>query len=65
MTEMSKKLVYGSMAAAGVVALMAMSDLVIGVPFSGTLTKTMDIVFIVCAGILGYLCWTCLRDAAR
>ena len=27
------------------------------------LTKKMDIMFILCSGILGYLCWSCLKDA--
>lgn len=65
MTETSKKLVYGSMVAAIIVTLMSISDLVSGIPFSGVLTKPMDIVFIICSALLGYLCWNCLKDAAR
>ena len=63
MSELSKKMVIGSMVAAGIVALMSIADLATGLPFSRTLTKTMDIVFIICAGILGYLCWTVMKDA--
>ena len=63
MSEMSKKMVVGSMVVAGVVALMSIADLATGMPFSGTLTKTMDIMFILCSAILGYLCWTCMKDA--
>ena len=63
MTESAKRLVYFSMFAAGVVAVLAAADLLTGMPFSGTLTMTMDIVFLVCAAILGYLCWNCLKDA--
>ena len=63
MSELSKKMVIGSMVAAGIVALMAIADLATGLPFSGALTKTMDIVFIICAGILEYLCWTVMKDA--
>jgi uncharacterized membrane protein YvlD (DUF360 family) len=63
MTESAKRMVIFSMVAAGAVALMAIADLATGMPFSGTLTKTMDIVFIICAAILGYLCWECLKDA--
>ena len=63
MSELSKKMVIGSMVAAGIVALMAIADLATGLPFSGALTKTMDIMFIICAGILEYLCWTVMKDA--
>jgi|GWRWMinimDraft_16_1066024.scaffolds.fasta_scaffold285443_1 hypothetical protein len=63
MSELSKKMVIGSMVVAGIVALMAIADLITGLPFSGTLTKTMDIVFILCAAILLYLCWTVMQDA--
>ena len=63
MSELSKKMVIGSMVAAGIVALMAIADLATGLPFSGALTKTMDIRFIICAGILEYLCWTVMKDA--
>lgn len=63
MTEMSKKLVVGSMIVAGIVTLMSIADLATGLPFSGALTKTMDIVFIICAAIIGYLSWHCLKDS--
>ena len=63
MSELSKKMVIGSMVVAGIVALMAIADLATGLPFSGALTKTMDIMFIICAGILEYLCWTVMKDA--
>lgn len=63
MTESAKRMVYFSMVAAGLVALMAIGDLATGYPFSGALTKTMDIVFLVCAALLGYLCWHVLKDA--
>lgn len=63
MSDLSKRMVIGSMVVAGVVALMAIADLATGLPFSGKLTKTMDILFLVCSGILGYLSWTVMRDA--
>ena len=51
------------MVVAGVVAAAAIADLVIGVPFSGSEhTKLMDILFIVCAAIVGYLSWDAWRD---
>lgn len=63
MQDMSKKMVIGSMVVAGVVALAALADLIVGVPFSGSgHTKTMDILFIVAALIVGYLGWDAYRD---
>lgn len=62
MADSSKNLVIGSMAAAGVVAIAAICDLVIGVPFGGTQTKLMDILFIICAGIVGYLAWSSYQE---
>lgn len=63
MSDAPKKMVIGSMVVAGLVAAAAIADLVIGVPFSGsTHTKLMDILFIVCAAIVGYLSWDAYRD---
>lgn len=63
MSDAPKKMVIGSMAVAGIVALAAIADLVIGVPFSGTShSRLMDILFIVAAGIVGYLSWDAYRD---
>jgi hypothetical protein len=45
------------------VALAAIADLVMGVPFSGSShTKLMDILFIVAAGITIYMGWNAYRD---
>ncbi len=63
MSNLSKRMVIGSMVVAGVVALMSIADLATGMPFSGTLTKTMDILFLLCSCILGYLSWTCMKDS--
>ncbi len=63
MKDLPKNVVLGSIVVAGIVALLAVADLVIGVPFSGTEhTFTMDIIFIVCAGIVGYLGWDAYKD---
>ena len=50
------------MIVAGGVALLALADLVTGVPFSGEHSKLMDILFLVAAGIVGYLSWDAYRD---
>ncbi len=36
-------------------------DLAIGFPFNGA-SKLMNIFFIICSGILGYLSWTTMRE---
>ena len=59
--EGSKRMVIGSIAAAGVVALLAVLDLVMGVPFAG-FSPLMDILFIVAAALVGYLGWDAYRD---
>jgi hypothetical protein len=56
-------MVIGSMVVAGLVALAAVSDLVLGVPFTGSEhSRLMDILFIVAAAIVGYLSWDAYRD---
>ena len=67
MSDAPKKMVVGSMVVAGLIALAAIADLVIGIPFSGhesgkTHTFLMDIMFIVSAAIVGYLSWDAYRD---
>jgi hypothetical protein len=57
-----KNLVIGSMVVAGIVALAAAADLATGIPFSGTHSKLMDILFLVAAAIVGYLSWDAYRD---
>ena len=63
MSDAPKKMVIGSLVVAGVVALAAICDLVLGIPFSGSEhTRTMDILFIIAAAIVGYLGWDAYRD---
>jgi hypothetical protein len=62
MKELPKRVVIGSMVVAGIVALMALVDMFLKFPFSGNKTVTMDILYLVCAAIVIYLCWDSLRD---
>ena len=67
MSDAPKKLVIGSMAAAALVALLAICDLVFKFPFSGTAdgaehVRMMDILFIVAAGIIGYLAYDSYKE---
>lgn len=50
------------MIVAGGVALLAVADLITGVPFSGKHSMLMDILFLVAAAIVGYLSWDAYRD---
>lgn len=62
MADTPKTLVRVSMFVAGLVALMAILDLVMGMPFSGKHTMVMDILFIVAAIIVIYLGWDTHRE---
>lgn len=62
MQELPKRVVIASMAAAGLVALLAILDLTMGIPFSGQHTMVMDIMFIICAAIVGYMSWDTMRE---
>lgn len=65
MNDTPKRMVIGSIAVAGLVALLALADLLVGVPFSGTEhTRLMDILFLVAAGIVIYLGINAYKDFA-
>lgn len=64
MSDTSRKMILGSMAAAAIVAVASITDLVIGMPFdwgSGQ-TMIMDILFLVSSGIVLYLGWDAYKD---
>jgi hypothetical protein len=61
MTDRMKKLVYTAMGVAGLVAFLAIVDIILKVPFSGHMV--LDITFIVGAGLVGYMAWDTLKDA--
>ncbi|MBX3437045.1 MAG: hypothetical protein KF861_06115 [Planctomycetaceae bacterium] len=60
-SDMAKRMIIGSMAAAGVVALMALMDLVIKIPFAGY-SMAMDILFLCSAVIVLYLGWDAYKE---
>jgi hypothetical protein len=59
---MSKNLIFGSAAVAGLVALLAIMDLALRFPFGGY-SATTDILFLVGAGIVLYLGWDTFRES--
>jgi hypothetical protein len=52
---------FGGMAVAGLTFLLFGLDLAVGFPF-GRANMLIDIGFVICAGILGYLSWSAYRD---
>ena len=59
-SKLSKNMVFGSFGIAGFVAILALLDIVLQVPFAGSMV--MDILFIISAGIVGYLGWDAYKD---
>jgi hypothetical protein len=59
---MSKNLIFGSAAVAGIVVLLAITDLALKFPFGGY-SATTDILFLVGAGIVLYLGWDSFRES--
>jgi zinc transporter ZupT len=62
MQDLPKRVIVASVIVAVLVALTCLADLFAGVPFSGSSTKLMDILFIVCAAILIYMGWDAYKD---
>ena len=60
MAKMAKNVIIGSMGVAGLVALLALLDLILGIPFQGQMI--MDIMFILGAAMVGYMGWDSYRD---
>ncbi|MCY2967738.1 MAG: hypothetical protein NT069_29595 [Planctomycetota bacterium] len=58
---MSKNMIFGSMAVAGLVAVAAILDMVLKIPFGGEFL-VMDILYLLAAGIVLYLGWDAYRD---
>ena len=62
MQDLPKRVLIGSMAVAALVGVTAIADLATGIPFSGSSTKVMDVIFIICAAIVCYLAWDAYKD---
>lgn len=60
MTNASKKMVIGSMAVAGLVGIAAILDMVLKVPFAGSIV--MDIMFIVSAALVIFMGYDSYRE---
>jgi ABC-type arginine transport system permease subunit len=60
MSNVSKNTIFGSMAVAGLVAILALLDIFTQSPFAGQ--TTMDIMFIVCAAMVIYMGYDAYKD---
>ena len=58
---MTKKLIFGAMGAAGLVALLSILDLALKVPFNGY-SMTMDILYLVAAALVLFMGWETYRE---
>jgi hypothetical protein len=58
---MTKNMIFGSVAAAGLVALLAILDMAVKVPFGGYSLAT-DILFLVPALMILYMAWESYRE---
>ena len=58
---MPKALCLTGMVIAIVVFLLFLLDLIIKVPFQRA-DPVMDVVFVLCAGVLGFISWTTFRE---
>ena len=59
--RMIKKMIFGSMGIAGLVALLSILDLSVKFPFAGY-SLTLDIMLLVASAIVGYLSWETYRE---
>ena len=59
-SNLSKNMVLGSFGVAGFVTILALLDIILSVPFAGSMV--MDILFILSAAIVGYLGWVAYKD---
>lgn len=60
---MPKALAISGMAIAGLLVLMFGLDLAIQIPF-GRASFAMDVILLVCGGMLGYMSWSTFRELA-
>ena len=58
---MPKALCLTGMVIAIVVFLLFLLDLIVKVPFQRA-DVVMDVIFVVCAGLLGFISWTTFRE---
>ena len=61
MSKQIKNMLLGSMAASGIVAVTAIVDMVMGIPYSGKMG--FDIMFLISAAIIIYMGYDVLKES--
>lgn len=61
MSKQIKRLLLGSMLASGLVAVTAVVDLIIGIPYSGMMV--FDILFLIAAALVIYMGYDTLKES--
>ena len=59
--SMEKRMCWAAMGVAGFLLLLFVLDLVLDFPFRG-ISPAVDVIGILCCGILGYLAWDTFRE---
>ena len=60
MTKASKNIIFGSWGVAGLVAVLAILDMAMGIPFAGQMV--MDIMFLIGAALVIYMGYDAYQD---
>jgi threonine/homoserine/homoserine lactone efflux protein len=61
MSKQIKNMLLGSMAASGLVAVTAVVDMILGIPYAGKMT--FDIMFLVSAAVVIYMGYDVLKES--
>lgn len=61
MASASKNMIIGSWVVAGLVALVAILDLALGIPFDRRMV-VMDVLFLIGAAVIFYIGWDAFQD---
>ena len=61
MSKQIKNMLLGSMAASGIVAVTALVDMVLGIPYNGSIR--FDAMFLISAAIIIYMGYEVLKEA--
>ena len=62
MSKRIKQMLLGSMAASGLVAVTAIADLIISIPYAGSIV--FDILFLISAGVIVYMGYEVLKESS-
>lgn len=60
MSSLSKNLVITALVLTGIVAVGSLLDLVLGIPYGRNIT--LDVMFLIGAGLIGYMGWETIKD---